>query len=255
MRENNKLCTVKDVLEWIDKDISEHREEWPKGKNKFVDGAMTALGNLRSFIEIPSKDSQEGERVPENGWIEMQSRPLTQEDGEVVAFHPSWIDEDFNKKGIRCGFIGGELTFISAKWNDYQDTYDNDETEMPTHYFIVPANRANKDAGYPPPEGYISTGTESPGTHWGKGSGSEAYFNTPIPDPISLQKGKAVYRWVKADLSQEWDGNDYTTEVIVKISGMPYTYDVTKPSTILYFLKEGREIYFLQEEQTNDHDK
>lgn len=33
---------------------------------------------------------------------------------EVLAYHPSWIDEDFNPKGIRIGFWNGGDDFKSA---------------------------------------------------------------------------------------------------------------------------------------------
>ena len=51
---------------------------------------------------------------------------------EVLAYHHKWVDEDFNPKGIRVGFLqdchtGSEendrYDFVSAFWWDYQDTY------------------------------------------------------------------------------------------------------------------------------------
>lgn len=42
---------------------------------------------------------------------------------EVLAYHPSWIDEDFNPRGIRIGFWNGGADFKSAHWWDYQDCY------------------------------------------------------------------------------------------------------------------------------------
>lgn len=42
---------------------------------------------------------------------------------EVLAYHPSWIDEDFNPRGIRIGFWNGGDDFRSAHWWDYQDCY------------------------------------------------------------------------------------------------------------------------------------
>lgn len=74
-------------------------------------------------------------------WISMAEKPLTQADAmEVIGFHPEWIDQDFNPNGTRIGFIGGDDTFISARWWDYQDTYVNDENVMPTHYMFIPTN-------------------------------------------------------------------------------------------------------------------
>lgn len=63
---------------------------------------------------------------------------LNQEKGEVLAYHEKWIDPDFNPDGIRTGFIGGDGAFISAKWCDSGDTYENDEEFMPTHYKAKP---------------------------------------------------------------------------------------------------------------------
>lgn len=40
---------------------------------------------------------------------------------EVLAYHPSWIDEDFNPRGIRIGFWNGGDDFKSAHWWDHQD--------------------------------------------------------------------------------------------------------------------------------------
>lgn len=35
----------------------------------------------------------------------------------------TWVDEDFNPKGIRIGFWNGGDDFKSAHWWDYQDCY------------------------------------------------------------------------------------------------------------------------------------
>lgn len=78
-------------------------------------------------------------------WIAMADKPLDQNEMEVIAFHPEWIDADFNPNGTRVGFIGGEGTFISSRWIDYQDTYENDEEYMPTHYMLMPLNPLVKE--------------------------------------------------------------------------------------------------------------
>ena len=41
---------------------------------------------------------------------------------EVIAYHHKWVDEDFNLKGTRIGFLSDE-GFTSAFWWDYQDCY------------------------------------------------------------------------------------------------------------------------------------
>ena len=49
---------------------------------------------------------------------------------EVLAYHHDWVDEDFNPKGIRVGFLQENLAkdndlydFVSAFWWNYQDCY------------------------------------------------------------------------------------------------------------------------------------
>ncbi len=71
-------------------------------------------------------------------WIETSERPLGNDDGEVIGYHPDWICPDFNPKGTRVGFVGGDGDFISAEWFDYQDTYQNAYGTMPTHYCLMP---------------------------------------------------------------------------------------------------------------------
>lgn len=63
---------------------------------------------------------------------------LTQEHGEVLAHAAEWIDDDFNPKGIRSGFIGGDGSFISAYWNDTFDSYENNEEFFPDFFLEVP---------------------------------------------------------------------------------------------------------------------
>ena len=73
-------------------------------------------------------------------WIPIDA-PLNPDEGiEMIAFHPDWIDEDFNPKGIRIGFFDGDGSFVSAKWIDHQDSYIEDNTVMPTHYMELPEN-------------------------------------------------------------------------------------------------------------------
>lgn len=54
----------------------------------------------------------------------------------VLGHHPDWKDE-FNEDGIRQGFLqdhtdeGDNQFFISAVWNNEQDTFENDESLMP----------------------------------------------------------------------------------------------------------------------------
>jgi hypothetical protein len=73
-------------------------------------------------------------------WIPIDALITPEEGVEMIAFHPEWINEDFNPKGIRVGFFDGDESFVSAKWIDHQDSYIEDNTVMPTHYMSIPDN-------------------------------------------------------------------------------------------------------------------
>ena len=85
-----------------------------------------------------------------NGWTKVEEL-LPDEGIEVLCFNEAWIDEDFNPKGIRIGFLNGSEWTTAHYWN-YQDTYitishsecDNDEFSDeirinidPTHYRLI----------------------------------------------------------------------------------------------------------------------
>lgn len=52
---------------------------------------------------------------------------------EVMAHSKAWINEDYNPKGVRVGFLNEDDNgeFISAKWDNSGDTYENCEEEKP----------------------------------------------------------------------------------------------------------------------------
>lgn len=63
---------------------------------------------------------------------------LPEEGVEVIGFNPEWIDEDFNPNGTRaCTYF--DECWISAKWNDYSDSYNSRDSESPTHWCLVPS--------------------------------------------------------------------------------------------------------------------
>lgn len=64
----------------------------------------------------------ERQRYDEN-WIKWKDEKPEQ-GVEVIAFHRKWIDEDFNPKGTRVGFLNGNDEFTSAYWWDEQDCYE-----------------------------------------------------------------------------------------------------------------------------------
>lgn len=86
----NMLECIKDAIEKYKKARTElsYRDVW---------------GNFKNLMDFKEEKPSEGE--------------------EVLAYHPSWIDEDFNPRGIRIGFWNGGDDFKSAHWWDYQDCY------------------------------------------------------------------------------------------------------------------------------------
>src|SRR6478735_4173604 len=70
-------------------------------------------------------------------WKKANKEILTEDSGEVIAFHPAWIDKDFNPDGIRSGFVLDE-NFISAKWEEACESYVNDADHFPTHFILQP---------------------------------------------------------------------------------------------------------------------
>lgn len=71
---------------------------------------------------------------------------------EVIFYNPKWINEDFNPKGTRVGFLNGDGNYISSYWCNYHDEYhtrisdeDNEQFELskaedqiPTHWQHLP---------------------------------------------------------------------------------------------------------------------
>lgn len=56
-------------------------------------------------------------------WIKYTKESLPPKGEEVIAFSKKWINEDFNPRGIRVGFLTDDGQFISAYWWDYEDDY------------------------------------------------------------------------------------------------------------------------------------
>lgn len=57
---------------------------------------------------------------------------------EVLSRSEDWINEDFNKFGIRIGFQNEDKNrdFITAKWDNSSDLYETIES-FPTHWKFI----------------------------------------------------------------------------------------------------------------------
>ena len=58
----------------------------------------------------------------------------------VLLFSESWIDEDFNPKGIREGFRNesNDGPIYSARWNDCHECWETDIGYEATHWIERP---------------------------------------------------------------------------------------------------------------------
>ena len=58
---------------------------------------------------------------------------------EVLAQSDNWINEDYNKKGIRIGFQNEDKNgpFVSAKWDNSGDIYKDCEEYKPTKWKFI----------------------------------------------------------------------------------------------------------------------
>lgn len=93
-----------------------------------------------------SKDYETETSLMEN-WINVTEK-LPEKGYEVLLYNKKWIDEDFNPKGVRVGFLTDLLGWISAYWCNYHEEYHtrtSDELEgnlkeyksvdqIPTHW-------------------------------------------------------------------------------------------------------------------------
>ena len=92
--------------------------------------------SMLSIIE--AKDAEIEHLKQADKWIKVEDR-LPNIGVEVNAFHPSWIDDDYNPLGVRTGFLNGDDKFYSAKWNNYHDCYQEESDIMPTYWQPLPA--------------------------------------------------------------------------------------------------------------------
>lgn len=106
---------------------SKPKKEYIDASN-YIDWAHIALNEAQRFIPIE-------EELPPEGV-------------ECLLQNEKWINEDYNPKGIRNGFLGGDGIWVSNYWCNYHDEYhtrtsDEDdesfsdpkaENQVPTHW-------------------------------------------------------------------------------------------------------------------------
>lgn len=95
------------------------------GANSLMYGKLhndTLKGLLKHYQKGFVAGVKWADENPKSPWIKYKDEK-PEVGVEVIAFHPKWVDEDFNPNGTRVGFLGGD-GFISAFWWDYQDCYE-----------------------------------------------------------------------------------------------------------------------------------
>lgn len=127
--------------------IGEYKPDEPSAcdcwKSRISPDQKPALkgGDAGVFIETPpmtgAADVQSESRPsPDHGkageWLPIEiSKPAPCI--VVLGFSADWIDFDYNPAGIRECFMDDMEIWLSPKWNNYQDVYEND-FEAPTHW-------------------------------------------------------------------------------------------------------------------------
>ena len=85
-------------------------------------------------------------------FIELSNENESESGFEYLLYNEKWINEDYNPKGIRIGFLDDVSGWVTAKWCNYHDCYhtrtsiEDDvmfedfkcENQIPTHFMEIP---------------------------------------------------------------------------------------------------------------------
>jgi hypothetical protein len=107
-------------------------------------------GFLESWSNNGEYDVYNKSIISNNNWISVEDK-LPGLLYEVLLFNKEWIDEDYNPKGIRIGFLDGGHVWCSAFCSCITDYYHRDsnkddngfldskaENQIPTHWMPIP---------------------------------------------------------------------------------------------------------------------
>jgi hypothetical protein len=155
------LCEHGGEMESIAKDyhaqFSISIEEFERAKNTFIrrwrlsskfDEYMIA--DLNALLSMRPEEKEEQ-------WINIKDE-LPESGIEVLLFNEKWINEDWNPKGMRIGFLDDVAGWVSSYWCNYHDEYhtrttDEDdhqfedfkaENQIPTHWMPLPEFNPSK---------------------------------------------------------------------------------------------------------------
>lgn len=95
-------------------------------------GKCTYTPTIALDSATPSPSVQ---KVTAEGWISVETKPKV--GIEVIGYNPEWISE-YNPNGQRICFIDCFDVWTSAKYCNYQDTYENKVNSAPVKWMPLP---------------------------------------------------------------------------------------------------------------------
>jgi len=120
--EDNKWGCEKCLRIWND----EGGGEWVSDVRKITMEELHQLMGHGSASKVGRREINVAD-----GWINYLENPPHVNEMEVIGYSPAWIHPDFNPKGTRVGFRNDDNTFTCARWNDEQDEYIADSSDIP----------------------------------------------------------------------------------------------------------------------------
>jgi len=63
---------------------------------------------------------------------------------EVLGWSPEWVDEDYNRSGVRTCFMGDDFLWTSSEWDNVQDEYVTNYHSLPHCWQLKPAPPYNQ---------------------------------------------------------------------------------------------------------------
>lgn len=102
-----------------------YTEETNKNATMSVNHGIIYAEDYIKWLEGKVQLQKAGEESKLSAWREPKKEDIDKH--ELLGFSRGWIDEDYNPKGIRICFCNGDGTeWVSAKYNNYHDCYEED---------------------------------------------------------------------------------------------------------------------------------
>lgn len=96
------------------------------GEKKFIARVTDGWSYSKSDEAVWVKDILnflKTHKEEKNEWIKIDKKHPLPKFEEVLAYNKKWINEDFNPKGIRIGYLADEGNFVSAVYDSDSEGY------------------------------------------------------------------------------------------------------------------------------------